>query len=157
VTGLRIIAMGNECMGDDGVGLRVLALLREQRERGALGPAAELVEAGQDASLVAASLAEGTRVLLVDAVEMGGRPGEWKVFTADEAAGGNGRDCPASTHGVSVSTAAGIAIALGCAANLRILGIQAGAMRQGSALSPEVVAGLPGVLRAIREEAEVMT
>jgi hydrogenase maturation protease len=155
VTGLRIMGMGNARMGDDGVGLRVVKMLQELRDRGGWETTAELVAAGDDATAVAAALAEGQRVLLVDAVEMGGRPGEWRVFTAAEARGGN-EARPSSTHGVTVSSAIGIAAALGCDARLRILGIQAGPMLPRTTLSEEVLSSMPGVLQAIREEAEVM-
>ena len=154
MTGLRVIGMGNARMGDDGVGLRVVELLQELRDQGALEGGADLVAAGDDATAVAAALAEGLRVLLVDAVDMGARPGAWRMFNAGDAGLRDGGR-PVSTHGMPVSAAIGLAAALGCADNLRVLGVQAGAMAFGTALSREVAASMPSVLQAIRDEIEV--
>jgi hydrogenase maturation protease len=153
---LAVIALGNPGMGDDGAGMAVAELLARCGRTGARHGDARIVAAGSDATAVAAALAEGEEVLVVDAVDMGRRPGEWRLFSA-------GQILPApverraSTHSLSLASVVELARALGCADRLRVLGIQAGPMAPGSGLSPGVRACLPGVLRRIRREAEVLT
>ena len=85
VPGVTVIGMGNPDMGDDGIGVRVAELVREEARRGAWRNAPQVVSAGTDAVLAGACCAEDTDVLLVDAVNMEAEAGEWRVFPAREA------------------------------------------------------------------------
>lgn len=153
---LTIIGVGNPEMGDDGVGIKVAELLDAQVRAGAWAADVEILCADRDPLLAGACLAEGKRVLLVDAVEMGREPGGWRLFSEGdvlpclEPAGG-------STHALSLARVLEIARGLGCAERLRILGIQAGDVRPGRFLSPGVGGSVPDVLSRIREEAEALS
>lgn len=157
-----VIGLGNTEMGDDGIGVRLVELLREQRDRGEWGGPAgpgrgevELVLADGDPLLAGARIAEGGSVLLVDAVDMRREPGSCRVFGVDEA------DFPgpaprASTHSLATSQIVEIARALGCAGSLRVLGVQLADARPGSGLSPELRGKLPEMLERIKEEVELL-
>ncbi len=152
---MTVIGMGNPDMGDDGVGVRVAELVREEARRGAWRRAPQVVSAGADAVLAGACIAEDTDVLLVDAVHMRAEAGEWRLFSAREAhllrepAAG-------STHVMPLSTVIEMAQALGYADRLRILGVQVGDVRPGRFLSPRVARCVPAILTRIREEAETL-
>jgi hydrogenase maturation protease len=159
---VTVIGLGNSDMGDDGVGVALVQMLRGERERGLWGAdpgsraaAARLVVADRDPLLAGACIAEGDAALLVDAMDMNGEPGAWRVFGADEAEfsapvrGG-------SAHGMSAAEIVEIARALGCARGLRLMGIQLADRRPGMGLSPAVSRVLPECLERIKQEVELL-
>jgi hydrogenase maturation protease len=147
--------MGNPEMGDDGIGVHLAEMLREQVQGGDLPVTAEIVCADRDPLLAGALLAEGKRVLLIDAVDMKQKPGAWRLFTDTDlppcrlAASG-------STHALDLAQVIELARGLGCADRLRILGIQVGDVRPGRFLSPLVRRCVSEVVTRIREEAEAL-
>ena len=159
---MTVIGLGNTDMGDDGIGVRLVELLREQRDRGEWGGPAgpgrgevELVLADGDPFLAGACIAEGGSVLLVDAVDMRRVPGSCRVFRPEDA------DFPASapgasTHSLATSQIVEIARGLGCAGSLRLMGIQFAEARPGRDLSPEVREKVPEMLERIKEEVELL-
>jgi hydrogenase maturation protease len=76
-----LIGVGNETMTDDGVGPRVAeALADEARAFGF-----ETVAAGHDTVGILACFDEATaRILFIDCVRMGMRPGDWTCFSPDD-------------------------------------------------------------------------
>ena len=98
---MTVIGMGNPDMGDDGIGVCVAELVREEALRGAWRNTPQVVSAGTDAVLAGACCAEDTDVLLVDAVNMQAEPGEWRMFPAREAL-----PCPAIGAGLHAHPAA---------------------------------------------------
>ncbi len=157
-----VIGLGNTEMGDDGIGVRLVEALREQRDRGEWDGSArpgrgevELVLADGDPVLAGARIAEGGPVLLVDAIDMKGEPGSFRLFGADEA------DFPdtasrASTHSLATSQIVEIARGLGRAGSLRLMGIQLAEARPGGGLSPALQEKLPEMLERIKEEVELL-
>ncbi len=149
---LTIVGLGNLRRGDDGVGMVIAGMLEQQRLRGEWNAGVVVVAAGDDPTCVAAALAEGGPVLVVDAAEMGQEPGAWRVFSPEEVLAANA-PVGSSTHSLSLAAVARLARELGCASGLRVLGIQAGSTSPGDGLSPGVRACLPSVLREIGKEA----
>ncbi len=143
-----IIGLGNPLRGDDGIGVRVIEELKTQT----LPSNAQVVDGGtQGLGLV--NLMEGwTRVILVDAADVGQAPGQFKRFLLDEAQLlGNSRHL--SIH------AAGLRDALLLAQALEILppeviifGIQPRQLDWDSNLSPEIEAILPNLVDAVLNE-----
>ena len=153
---MTVIGMGNPDMGDDGIGVRVAELVREEARRGAWRNAPQVVSAGTDAVLAGACFAEDTDVLLVDAVNMDAEAGEWRLFSAREALPCR-QSAQGSTHTLPLSAVIEMARALGYADRLRILGVQVSEVRPGRFLSPRVARCVPAILTRIREEAETLS
>jgi hydrogenase maturation protease len=88
------IGFGNPLRGDDGVGLHVIAGLRDlvARSPGALPPGTRLVAAGPASLDLLAIVRDASALLLIDALDVGRRPGSVEVFDTDrvEAAAGRG-------------------------------------------------------------------
>jgi hydrogenase maturation protease len=157
-----VIGLGNSEMGDDGIGVHLVRLLREQRDRGEWGASAgqdaggvELLLADGDPFLAGARIAEGGPVLLVDAIDMRRQPGSCRVFRPEDA------DFPAaapaaSTHSLATSQVVEIARGLGCAGSLRLMGVQLAEARPGRGLSPAVREKVPEMLERIKEEVELL-
>lgn len=92
-----IVGVGQSLAGDDGVGIAVARRLRDEGLR---------VREATDASVVLDLLAEGARVVIVDAVVGGGAPGDVLRLRADSLAEGVR---PLSSHGVGVVDALSLA------------------------------------------------
>jgi hydrogenase maturation protease len=144
-----IIGLGNPLRGDDGIGVRVAQALAEQT----LPEGVAVVDGGtQGLGLV--SLFEGQqRVILIDAADMGQSPGQFVRFTLEEAEL-PGKDEALSIHGAGLREALLLAQALDVLPDeLVIFGVQPAVIEWDSALSPQVEATLPDLIRAVLDEA----
>ncbi|MDP6470361.1 MAG: hydrogenase maturation protease [Pseudomonadales bacterium] len=76
-----LLGLGNYAMGDDSVGLRIVEHIAEQ----GLEDGFEAIEVGNNGMLVLTYFREDTElILVVDAVQFGGEPGEFTVFAPDD-------------------------------------------------------------------------
>ncbi len=141
----RVIGIGQDAAGDDGVGL---AVVRALRTRG-VPPGVELLEVPEPTALIGL-LETPAIVILVDAIA-GAEPGHVLTLAPEEVEAVALR--PLSTHGVGVLQAIAIARTLAGAAvspRIRIVGVgilPPVAYRQ--ALSPAVRAAVPRAAAAI--------
>lgn len=135
----RVVGVGQPAAGDDGVGLAVLAALRD------MGPprGTELLQAPDGAALVPI-LETSQPVMILDAV-VGAAPGQVMALSPEELEAV--ARWPVSTHGLGVPEAIALARLLygaRCATVITILGVgiaPPAALRVG--LSPEVAASVP--------------
>jgi hydrogenase maturation protease len=144
-----LIGIGNWSMGDDGVGLRVVEAVAQR------APARdfEAVEIADDGMRLVDYCAPGTeRLVLVDAVELGLPPGEWRlfrpeeVFTRKEATG-------LSTHEGDILKVLDFARGLGFPVPpVVVLGIQPETMELGMELSPALQGRFEEYVRVAVEE-----
>jgi len=74
---LAVIAVGNELMGDDGIGPAILnALFREPLPEGV-----DLIDGGTGGMSLLHIMKDYNRVIFIDSGDFGGAPGEIRVFT----------------------------------------------------------------------------
>jgi hydrogenase maturation protease len=142
-----VIGIGNDDRHDDAAGLATARLLRS-----APVPGARVLErAGGAAELLAAWEGEPA-VIVVDAMLSGEPPGTVRRFDAAReplpaAPAG------ASTHGLGLAEAVGLARALGrLPGRLVLFGIEGADFSPGAGLTPAVAAGVEAAARLIREE-----
>jgi hydrogenase maturation protease len=147
---VQIIGIGQEWRGDDAAGLLVVRQLREMAGSRLTilensGAMTDLLEAWQGAEAV----------ILADAVQGGGRPGEIYRFPVHE------RPLPAEMFPAASTHVWGLAQAAALGRVLRqlppylvVYGIEGRdfGLRQG--LSPEVAGAVPEMVRRIRQEAQ---
>ncbi len=151
---VSIIGLGNIEKRDDGVGVRVVEGLREERDAGSWVPENDrdlaIVAAGTDSLLAAAHAADGRWVILVDAARMGLAAGEYRVFSpADARLSARGDLTP---HDAGLAEALRLVQGLGCAERMRIMGIEGENMGDGRAISRQLLARLPEIRARIKEE-----
>lgn len=149
-----VIGVGNEFRGDDGAGPAVLARLRGELP----AEVAVLLSDGEPASLVEAWTGASTAIV-VDAVDDGrSEPGAlYRAVVGQPAAAGAPRPATpaadqgaASSHGLGLATAIGLADALDRMPSCLILhGIQGADFGRGHGLSTPVDAGLGALAAAI--------
>lgn len=156
---VTVIGLGNPHMGDDGVGVALVEMLREEVQGGwapAGGAGLQIVAAGADCLLAGAWLAECSCALLVDAAEMGARPGEFRFFSPEEAS------LPGAAQGVSphvteLGSVLEMLRAAGAEVHLRIMAIQHGGLSAGSGLSPALRERLGDMLQGIKQEVTLLS
>lgn len=140
-----MIGIGNEDRHDDAAGLATARLLRSERG------ARVIEQAGGAAELLEAWAGEPS-VIVVDAMASGAPAGTVRRFDAVReplpavAAG-------ASTHGLGLAEAVGLARALGrLPARLVLVGIEGADFSPGTGLGPAVAAGVETAARLVRGE-----
>jgi hydrogenase maturation protease len=112
----RVIACGNPLLGNDAAGLRVMALLRTLR------PDLDVVEGGLGGMGLIPLMEGADRVIIVDATQGMGAPGDVRVFTELPPS----RLFPLSLHDLGVVEAIQVARELGTAPEIVIVGIEGG-------------------------------
>jgi hydrogenase maturation protease len=147
---ITIIGIGQSFRGDDAVGLEAIRRWREEFNETASRPEVrvEVCElpglglldlfAGADSALLVDALQRGTKVGTVHRIG----PEELLTFSADST----------SAHGWGVAETLSLAQQLGLTLPpIHLIGIEAGQMKIGAGLSPEVEAALPAVCARIEE------
>jgi hydrogenase maturation protease len=149
-----VLGIGNPLCGDDGVGARVIELLNE-RSRSALPPLdtrLHLVDAGLPGWGLPSWLEGWQSVFLVDAIEMGAAPGDWRCFRPEEVKLIL-QDQALSLHQPDLACGLALAQALDMLPEQLVLyGVQPADTTPGAGLSPSVSACLPGLIDRIMED-----
>lgn len=140
-----VLGVGNELYRDDGVG--VVAA----RELGCHGlpPHVEVIEGHVGGLDLLFEMEGATQVILIDAVDHGGAPGQVVVFTPDQV-----RLLPpgsiASLHEIGLEHVLELGALVGLTENLQVIGVQPEQVTAGFELSPAVQAAVPRVLCEVR-------
>ncbi len=140
-----VLGLGNPLRGDDGIGPRVVA---ELNRRGL--PAGVTALDGGSGGLNLLQVMEGwERVVVVDAADMGKRPGEFVRFTPDEVELVEGEN-HLSFHNAGLTEALALARALDHPLPpLVIFGVQPERIGWGKGLSPVMERTIPALVRAV--------
>lgn len=143
-----ILGIGNTLYGDDGLGVRVAEELAQQRL-----PTGVVVEiAGLNGVDLVIKMDGWQRVILIDAVQMGAKPGTWRRFKPEDVrliAEGQGF----SLHESGVASALELAQALGkLPPEVIIYGMEPQILEVREELSPVVQAAIPELMQNILEE-----
>jgi hydrogenase maturation protease len=143
-----VIGLGNPLRRDDGVGCRVAEVLMRQD----LPPNVEVLDGGA-IGLELLDLMEGReRVILVDAAEMGRKPGEFVRFTPDDAFLSSESDS-FSFHRAGLADVLALADALGrTVPKVVVFGVQPEEVGWKEGLSPAVEAVLSPLTDAVLNE-----
>jgi len=142
-----VLGVGNPFRRDDGVGPAVIARLQsDERLKGV-----DVLDGGIDGLALMDYMQGYQKVLIVDAVNMGANPGEFRLFSPQEATLSITADA-LSTHGFGVAEVIALMDKLDIQVDMRILGIQAKDVTFGEGFSPEISARLDDILELVRKE-----
>lgn len=143
-----VLGVGNLLWADEGVGPRLIDLLRQRGRTGM----AELVDGGTQGLYLLPLLTGADRVLLLDAVDMD-RPAGEIVVLEDEGISALGRGRPLSLHQTSLHDLLAAAALIGKTPSwLRLVGIQvANTNDWGSPLTPAIERALPKAAEIVEE------
>ena len=144
---LKIVALGNELYGDDGIGPAVLKTLHNE-----VDGTAELILAGNDAFILLDHLLKQDPLVIIDCARMGKSPGEILKFRSGQiqprwlAAEG------LSLHGFSIGEILTMAAELGCATESTVIGIEPKSILFNTGLSAEISQKIPAIIDLVMEE-----
>ncbi|OYD16078.1 hypothetical protein CH330_03725 [candidate division WOR-3 bacterium JGI_Cruoil_03_51_56] len=142
-----ILGIGNRMRGDDAVGSLVVDELA-----GIRGLEVIDVRTAPENYIEPVSRLEPKKVLIVDACNFGGRPGEFRLFNPEEIdrlAGGI-----VSTHTLPLSMTIAL-LEKNLKAEIRVLGVQPASIEFDAGLSEPVAKVVPGLVSFIRQWAGV--
>jgi hydrogenase maturation protease len=144
---VKIIAVGNDLYGDDGVAKQVLTELQGIDTFQSVA----LVDGATDALGLIDHFKGADYVIIVDAAEMGEIPGTVRVFRADEVKMKIKMD-HLSVHGISLAETFEIAKTIDAMPeNLTIIGIEPQSIKIAQGLSPAVEKSIPVAVAKIIE------
>jgi hydrogenase maturation protease len=140
-----VIGIGNPLRGDDGIGSRALEILAQED----LPEGVELVELGTPGWGLVTNLQDRQRVIIIDAVRMGQKPGAWRRFSPQEVRFIT-QDETLSLHEPGLAESLELAQALDWLPDeIIIYGIEPANTEFGSGLSPEVENSIPTLIKNI--------
>ncbi len=143
-----ILGVGNPLMGDDGAGVRAVELLSQCQ----LPDHVMVEEIGTPGWGLGAWFEDQTSVVLIDAVQMDLRPGDWQKIDLRDSR----FYLPESIFSLhQMDLACGLSLAQELdliPPNLTLYGIEPANLTPGSALSPEVESSLTELVNSIVED-----
>lgn len=148
-----VLGLGNQLLGDDGAGLRLLEMLAAE-----FPPTAgvEFVDGGTQGLAITGYLADRAAILVLDAMALGGAPGTVHFVEGEELWRIRPQRSSTAHEGNALELFA-MARMLGYDwAEVAAIGLEPKNIRTGIGFSPEVEAGLQGALLQARQLLEGM-
>ena len=142
------MGVGNLLLSDEGVGVHVAQRMMEMD----LPPHVHVVEGGTDGFGLINVIMEADRLILVDAVRGGGKPGS--IYRFDIG------DCPANAdifktaHQISIQEVINLSGLIGSTPKTTIIGVEPKSLEIGMVLTPEIEAKIPAIIRLVMVEVE---
>ncbi|MDI6821611.1 MAG: hydrogenase maturation protease [Actinomycetota bacterium] len=144
---IGIIGVGNSLMGDDGVGIAVLALLKNET----LPENVFIIDIGMSSLNLLHALTELDAAIIVDAVDFGGSPGEKRCFSPENIKSIK-RSSGQSTHEYDLLNMIELSNKLGeCPETVIIFAIQPANLFPSMELSSTLKMILPNLVKDILE------
>jgi len=144
---LRIIALGNELYGDDGIGPAVLNELRKDVAAGS----ADLIDAGSDAFILLDYLLKTDPVVIIDCARMGKAPGDYLKFHTSKIQP-QWLSNSISLHGFSVGDILNMARQLDHSTGSVVIGVEPKSIAFNTGLSAELSRNIPAIKDLVMEE-----
>jgi hydrogenase maturation protease len=146
---ITIVGVGNRLLGDEGVGLHIIDKLSQMP----MPPYVNIIDCGCDLLGLMAYIDEPARVLVIDAVRVGGQPGE--IYNFDYSKLACTKIEMRSAHQIKTVDALRL-VKLVCPAlaesEIVVIGIEPKIIKLSNDLSKEVSESIAEVTRSILEE-----
>ncbi len=146
-TGIMILGIGNLLCRDDGIGIRTVMEMQAQEEYSGI----RLIDGGTSPDLISLLDGDVDRVIIVDAMRGGGRPGD--IYHLDLREENIEDGTATSLHGMGILDSLKLLKQLGQQPpQITVIGIEPADVSHGLNLSPVVEAKLPDIMRAVQKE-----
>ena len=140
---LTVLGLGNELMGDDGIGIRVVRALREQ----VLPDDVELIDAGVGGLNLLNAIEQAEAILAIDAAEMNLPPGSYRWVSPEQLRDSQGPFL--SLHDTSFAETLWLAERFFNRPPTTILAIQPDKVERRMGISPLLAEKLPELVHAV--------
>jgi len=145
--GIMVLGIGNLLCRDDGVGVRTVMEMRGQGEYSGV----RFIDGGTSPDLISLLDGDVERLIIVDALRAGGRPGD--IYHLDLLEENIADGTATSLHGMGILDSLKLMRQLGQQPpQVTVIGIEPADISHGLHLSPVMEAKLPDVIRAVRTE-----
>jgi len=145
--GVMVLGIGNLLCSDDGIGIRTVMQMRLKDEYSGI----RLIDGGTSPDLISLLDGDVDRVIIIDALRGGGRPGDIYLLELHEE--NIESDTATSLHGMGVLDSLKLLKQLGRKQpRVTVIGIQPSDTSHGLHLSPIIEAKLPDIIRAVKSE-----
>lgn len=138
-----ILGLGNELLGDEGVGVHTARLLQDE----ALPSGTKVIEVGTAIVNSMSEWEEADRIIVVDAMKGDGAPGTLYKIPLEDC---SGSPCIASMHGFDIFRVMSLT-GRKQPPPVTVFGVEPESIHWSMSLSPNVTASLPFLLSAIKE------
>jgi hydrogenase maturation protease len=141
-----VIGVGNLILKDEGVGVHVVKKLENLNLPGDV----KVIDGGTETIELLAEIQEAKKIIFVDALKAGGKPGTIYRITPDDLM--NESDRHLSLHEVNLLDVLGMAKQLGGHGKVVVIGIEPKEITWGTELSPEIEKKIPAIIEAVLSE-----
>jgi hydrogenase maturation protease len=145
-----VLGIGNTLLTDEGIGVHVLQALESELTH---WPDVTLLDGGTLSFTLAGPIEEADALIVVDAANIGTKPGEWTLLKGDEMDAFLMSNRKTSVHEVGLTDLRAIALLAGhWPARRAMLAIQPDVIDWGEQPTPAVAAAIPPACEAIVEQ-----
>ena len=142
-----MIGIGNPLCRDDGIGIHVIAEMRDSGKY----PEISIIDGGSAPDLFSLLDADCGKLIIVDALRGGGRPGE--IYRLKLGQENVADETPASLHGMGILDGLKLMKQLGrYPPSVIIIGIEPADVSYGLGLSPAIEDLVPDLIKAVEDE-----
>lgn len=145
-----VIGCGNLLLSDEGLGIHLIEYLKQQT----LPEDIELIDGGTAGFELIDFIRSAEKVVIVDAVKAGGRPGQIYRFGPEDFETDNRPQT--SVHGISLKDVFASAEKLGNLPVIKIIGAEPAEIKEGTELSAEIKQILPKLAEVVIAEIREM-
>ncbi|MCZ2152151.1 MAG: hydrogenase maturation protease [Bryobacterales bacterium] len=148
-----VLGIGNALLQDDGVGLR---LLERVKETAGPAPDCEFIDGGTQGIALLGYLTGREKLVMLDAIGLGGEPGTVHVLRGGDIEGFRARRAATPHEGNALELLAMAKLLGEEPGEVVIVGVEPAAVRTGIGLSDAVEAALPRAAAAVKDILEGM-
>jgi len=142
-----VLGVGNLLLRDEGVGVHLVQKLRERE----IGEGVELIDGGTSILDFLTGREDISKLIIVDALKLGGRPGRTYKISVDDSLLEGGKDIT-SLHQLAVVETLALTKKMGKLPATVIIGIEPKEIAYGLELSPEIERELEKMVNLILKE-----
>ena len=144
---ITVLGIGNPLCRDDGIGIRVIVEMQKSGKYSEIN----IIDGGAAPDLFSLLDENAGRLIIVDALRGGGRPGDiYRLKLGEENIAD---ETPASLHGMGILDSLKLMKQLGrYPPQVIIIGIEPSDVSHGLRLSPAIEALVPDLIKAVEEE-----
>lgn len=149
-----IVGVGNELLGDEGLGVHVARSLLRLQSQHALPPRVDVLEAGTALLDVLPEMSRHSRVVIVDAIRAGREPGTiYRAEVGPSLLGNAEAICPLSLHHWDLMETLRVGQTLGLLPRqLTLFGAEPESLSPGTELSPRLAQAAERIAAMLVEE-----
>lgn len=148
-TGVKIVGFGNKFRSDDGIGIRII----KELEKLEFFKDIEIIDGGTSGTDLIFWIKEYGKIIIIDAVDTGGKIGDVVNIKVDDIEEFVKKDCRSlSLHDLNLGDILKLIKALGIKTDISIIGIKPKNIDFGDRLSPEIEKKIPVIISEIKKE-----